>query len=357
MGHHSLAGRRVLLGRGLLRRVTWAMSRLRSGSPLKATDLAREFEISVRTAYRDLDFLRDEWRVPMEFDRHRGTFYLTEPTALLTPVTLSRGELVAIFFAEKVLREYRGTPFEADLRSAFRKIQELMSEEVSVSPETLDSILSLDIGPTYSPDAKIFADILSALRLRRGALVRYRSLSSGRTADRRIRPYHVFNHRGDWYVAAWDERRSAVRDFALHRIRRVTLTTESYTIPKEFDFRRYVADAFAIEKGGKPVEVAIRFAPRQARWIRDRKWHRTAHVQERLDGGCILRVRVAGLGEVKRWVMQFGAEAEVLAPEQLRESVRRSLADASALYRPRRAGLATPRARAGRRDLAERSFE
>jgi len=25
--------------------------------------------VNVRTAYRDLDFLRDEWRVPLEFDR------------------------------------------------------------------------------------------------------------------------------------------------------------------------------------------------------------------------------------------------------------------------------------------------
>lgn len=62
-----------ILGRGLLRRVAWAMNRLRSGLPLKATDLARAFEVSVRTAYRDLDFLRDEWRVPLEFDRSRGT--------------------------------------------------------------------------------------------------------------------------------------------------------------------------------------------------------------------------------------------------------------------------------------------
>jgi predicted DNA-binding transcriptional regulator YafY len=324
------------LGRGLLRRVTWAMGRLRSGQPLKAADLARQFEMSLRTAYRDLDFLRDEWHLPLEFDRARGTYYLTEPTALVAPVPMTRGEVVAMFFAEKAAQQYRGTPFEADLVSALRKIQELMSEQVSVAPETLDSFLSLDVGPTYVPDARIFADIVSALRLRRTALIRYRSLSSGRTTNRRIRSYHVFNHRGDWYIAAWDERRGQVRDFALHRIRRVTLTTESYTIPREFDFKKYAADAFAIEKGGRKVEVAVRFAPRQARWIRERKWHRSARIQERLDGGCVLRLKVAGLDEVKRWVMQFGAEAEVLAPKRLREEVAANLDRARSLYAPRR---------------------
>lgn len=207
----------------------------------------------------------------MEFDRRRGTFYLSEPTALVTPISVSRGEIVALFLAEKIFRQCRGTPFEADLRSVLRKIQQLMPEEVSVSPETLDSVLSLDIGPTYVPDANVFADVVSAIRQRRCALVRYRSLNSGRTTDRRIRPYHLFNHKGDWYVAAWDKTRSAIRDFAIHRINRITLTTERFVIPSDFDPRKYLGAAFAIEKGGRPVEVVITFTPWQARWIRHRR--------------------------------------------------------------------------------------
>jgi hypothetical protein len=52
---------------------------------------------------------------------------------------------------------------------------------VKVSPESLDDYLSLDLGPLYTPDAAVFRDVLSALRLRRRALIRCRSLSSGRT--------------------------------------------------------------------------------------------------------------------------------------------------------------------------------
>src|SRR3970040_1220153 len=62
-----------------LRRLFWALGRLPGGKALKATDLAREFEVNVRTAYRDLDFLRDDWRVPLEYDRPQGTYRLTEP--------------------------------------------------------------------------------------------------------------------------------------------------------------------------------------------------------------------------------------------------------------------------------------
>jgi predicted DNA-binding transcriptional regulator YafY len=163
--------------------------------------------------------------------------------------------------------------------------------------------------------------------------VRYRSLSSNRTAQRRIHPYHLFNHRGDWYLAAWDEPRREVRTFALHRMRRVTLTTEPYEMPRGFRFRDYLADAFAIQKGSKPVAVTVRFAPRQARWIRERRWHRSARMQELLDGSLELHLRIAETSEIKRWVLQFGAEAEVVRPASLRRAVAEELAAAQKRYR------------------------
>ncbi len=248
-------------------------------------------------------------------------------------MALSQGELVALYFAEKVLAQYRGTPFERDLESAFRKIQELLPQEVRVSPAKLDDFLSFDAGPLHTPDAEVFRAVLAALRLRRRVLIRYRSLSSDRTTERRVHPYHVFNHRGDWYLAAFDEARKDVRIFALHRIRRATPTTGSYELPPDFSFAKYMADAFGVQKGDKPVSVSIRFAPRQARWIRERRWHRSAKVQESLDGSLVLNLTIAETSEIVRWVLQFGSEAEVLEPPSLRAAVAEQLAASLAAYR------------------------
>ncbi len=324
---------RQLATRPPLRRLIWAFERLRSGRPLKATDLAQQFEVNVRTAYRDLDFLRDDWRMPIEFDRGRGSYLLTEPTTTLPPVLLREGELVALYFAEQVLAQYRGTPFERDLASAFRKMQELLPQESRVSPARLADFLAFDPGPLHAPDAAVFRNVLQAQRLRRRVYIRYRSLSSDRVTERRVHPYKVFNHRGDWYLAAHDEARKAVRIFALHRIRRATMTTGSYEVPADFNFRRFMSDAFSVQKGGRPVSVRIRFAPRQARWIRERRWHRSARVQEGLDGGLVLTLKIAETSEIVRWVLQFGHEAEVLEPPSLRAAVAEQLASALTAYR------------------------
>src|SRR5262245_55773342 len=169
---------RQLATRPPLRRLFWALGRLRSGRPLKATDLAAQFEVTVRTAYRDLDFLRDDWRVPLEFDRGQSTYRLTEPLADLPPVTLSQGELVGLYFAERGLAQYPRTPFERDLDSAFQKIRDLLPANMKASPAHLDEFLSFDPGPLHTPDAAAFRDVLAALRLRRKAFIRYKSLNS-----------------------------------------------------------------------------------------------------------------------------------------------------------------------------------
>jgi len=79
--------------------------------------------------------------------------------------------------------------------------------------------------------------------------------------------------------------RTADRDFGFLRDDWcVPLETDAYDRPRGFDVRKYLADAFGIEKRGRTVGVAVRFAPRQARWIRERKWHRSARIQEGLDG-------------------------------------------------------------------------
>jgi predicted DNA-binding transcriptional regulator YafY len=318
---------------------------------LRAPDLARRWEVAVRTAYRDLEFLRNEWNAPVEYDRSRRTYVLTQPTFAFPSVDLSEGELLALFFAEKVVAQYRGTPYGEELSKAIGKLARLLPDEVRISPGPLDTFLSLDLGPVAAPDGRVFSAVVEALCRRRRLSIRYRSHASGRTLDRTIEPYRVFNHRGDWYVAAWDHRRGEVRDFALHRIRRVVPLDETYEIDPGFRFERYSADAFGIEKGDRPVEVRIRFAPRQARWIREKRWHRTARVQDDMDGGCTLALKVTGLGEVKRWVMQFGDEAEVLAPRSLRDEVRRQLARALKRYR----ATASPRSRDADRPSPEES--
>ena len=55
-------------------------------------DFRRELEVSPRTLARDLDFLRDEERAPIEYDAQAHGYRLTDETYRLPRVRISRKE-------------------------------------------------------------------------------------------------------------------------------------------------------------------------------------------------------------------------------------------------------------------------
>jgi predicted DNA-binding transcriptional regulator YafY len=68
--------------------------------------------------------------------------------------------------------------------------------------------------------------------------------------------------------------------------------------------------------------VIIRFAPRAADYIREKKWHASQSLRELKDGGVELKMDLSSLAEVERWVLSWAGEAKVLKPAELAESVR-----------------------------------
>ena len=66
----------------------------------------------------------------------------------------------------------------------------------------------------------------------------------------------------------------------------------------------------------------IRFAPRAADYIREKKWHPSQTLRDLKDGGAELTMSLSSLAEVQRWVLSWGGEAKVLQPRELAEAVK-----------------------------------
>ena len=69
------------------------------------------------------------------------------------------------------------------------------------------------------------------------------------------------------------------------------------------------------------VTAKVAFSPRIARWLKERY----PDGRETGDGRYVVIFKVADAAWFVREVLQYGAEAEVLEPEGLREAVRRAV--------------------------------
>ena len=108
--------------------------------------------------------------------------------------------------------------------------------------------------------------------------------------------------------------------FAIERIRSVKLTNSLFAERPDFDFDKLQDSAFNMISG-EPKKVRIRFSSSQAPYVKERTWHACQKLTEQSDGGVIMEIGVGDLWDVRRWLIGWGAEAEVIEPQELAREI------------------------------------
>lgn len=281
--------------------------------------LAAHFETSTKTIQRDIEFMRDRWSLPIEYDEPRHGYYYSQPVENLPLVTMTEGELVALLVAQKAVEQYAGTPFEAPLTNAFAKLTSQLDGPVSVALGAARHVFSFKAAGPARADLELFRQLSQAVLETREIAFDYRGLADTKPARRHVQPWHLCCVDSQWYLIGNDLDRAAKRTFALPRIGAVELTRRTFPRPAGFSIREHLGGSFGIVAGTGDYRVRLRFDSWAAQLVRERFWHDSQEIAERRDGGLELSLQLADLAEVERWALSWGEHIEVLAPKQLRE--------------------------------------
>src|SRR4030043_1608433 len=83
-------------------------NQVRANKYPNTTILAEQFEISTKTAQRDIDFMRDRLNCPLQNDPRRKGNYYEDDTLSLPMVYLSPKDLSALWIGRKTLKVISG---------------------------------------------------------------------------------------------------------------------------------------------------------------------------------------------------------------------------------------------------------
>jgi proteasome accessory factor B len=279
--------------------------------------IAAELEVSPKTIQRDIDFMRDRLGLPIDYHPQEFGFYYTEPVTGFPSIEVSEGEITALLVAQKALAQYKGTPFERPLHSAFRKITDGLKDRVSFSWTDLEDAISFRSAGASISDLELFETVSQGVLRSMELEFEYRKLQSAGYEQRRVRPYHLGCLENQWYLFAEDLERRQLRTFALPRMRKVALTTQRFRRPADFSIAQVLSGSFGVHSAGKKQRIRLQFDPFAARLVAERKWHESQRVREIADGSIILELELGGLEEIERWILSWGKHARVLAPKEL----------------------------------------
>ena len=136
------------------------------------------------------------------------------------------------------------------------------------------------------------------------------------------------------YLIGWDETREALRTFKVERIRDVALTPRTFELPEGDGVEGALRRAWDIIADQPATEVVLRFSPAVAARVQEATWHPTQKVDVAEDGSLTWRAVVAGTIEIRLWILSWGDDVEVIAPDDLRIDVASTHRRAAARYEP-----------------------
>ncbi|MBI9087146.1 MAG: WYL domain-containing transcriptional regulator [Desulfobacterales bacterium] len=290
--------------------------------------------VSQRTAYRDLSALQlAGFPLVSEKTGEKTQWRLVDGFKPVLARPFHLAELLSLHMGQALLGNYHVTAFHSTLTNLLEEI------ETALPPETRAYFRRIRNGFKAGPEPAhayhrfnhLIGQINRAVAEGRTIEIAYQSLKENTHTRRRIDPYHVWFKNSTIYIVAFCHHRDAQRIFVLDRISMLRLTDSRFQVPDYFDFEHFVGRSFGIMQG-ETHTVRIRISPAWARYVGERTWHVSQAVQQQFDDGIEITFRVAGLEEIRQWVLALGPEARVIEPVELRDRVRADLAAALAQY-------------------------
>ncbi len=289
-------------------------------------DAARDLGCAVRTVWRDVNAL-EKAGMPLYPERaadgYKSVWRVREEFKRSLPLKMTLGELAALVMSRELMAPLGASALGPAATAAFDKIQAVLSRDALKLLDAMRERLGVrSLGARLQqPAAEHLPLIHRALHESRALRIRHYSPQRDEETERDIDPYHLTWFDGGLYLVAWCHLRQAMRIFAVERMREVALLRRTFTVRPGFDTDAYLGKSWGIVQG-ELITVKVVFAKSLARYIRERLWHPSQKLRDLPDGRLEMTLQVADTLEVRRWILGYGVEAEVVAPEDLRERLR-----------------------------------
>ena len=286
-----------------------------------------EFAVGRATVERDIHILR-HWGT---IQRRNGFFAIKSMKFL--PTSFSTSEALALVLSGSMAVERIGMPYAGALDSALHKIDAVLPEQVAAMIKKMRSRLSIGINLIRECNADILDTISRAISGHNTLEITYFVPQRGEVTNRKVNPYGLTFRFGAWYLIGYCQLRGDVRTFGVDRIRMIKMLGSHFKYPKDFDLEEYLERGWSLQADGKEEHVAIRFHKRIAAWLEGCRFHPNQKITIQTDGSALFEVDIAGVEEIRHWILSFGDNAEVIAPESLRRSITETCRNMAGIYK------------------------
>jgi len=200
-------------------RFLWFHQQVKDGRFPNAPMLASRFEVTAKTAQRDIDFMRDRLQAPLEYVPARRGYRYEDDAYEFPGLWLKEGELMSLLISARLASAVPDSALKDSLHKILNRLLSLHTPSSPLSLDALSRKVSVKNIEYCRTDETVFHQILYALLHARSLTISYYSPHNDEATTRDILPLHLLHYMGTWHLIAHCALKNGLRDFVLSRIR------------------------------------------------------------------------------------------------------------------------------------------
>jgi len=298
-----------------LDRLTAILIQLQTKRIVKAEEIARRFEISLRTVYRDVKSLM-EAGVPIGSEAGKG-YFIVEGYHL-PPVMFTQDEASAMLLAGKLVDKMADKSVRVAFDSSLHKIKSVLNDAERDHLENLDEHVEVFLRSRYEQrDQENFPDhflteIQRAIARHEVLKINY-SNADHEVSEREVEPVGIYYYSLSWHVIGWCRLRKEYRNFRSDRIRSMENTGQNFEVRSKISLEEYFKSQ--VQTNPNLIRVVTVF---EKSGLRGQKLYGSIS-QEDLGERVRCEFLLDNLDFMARWLLMFGDSVSIEQPEELIE--------------------------------------
>ncbi len=294
-------------------RVTSILTQLQTKSIVRAQDLAKKFDVSIRTIYRDIKTLENAG-IPIFGEA--GSGYCLVDGYKLPPVMFTKEEVLSFITAEKLMQKFSHESLDSHYNSAMEKVKAVIRNSEKNLVTTIENQIDIySYRPKQDSIKNIIPTILESISEKTQLKINYQNVKD-EASERIIEAVGIFYEVNYWYVMAFCTMRKDFRQFRVDRIMKIQKTQNLFQ--QEYgnvgDYRKKSKN----EKVGVKLLVEKKIMP----FLVNSKKYYGLTSEEETKNGMLLTFETEWIEEgFPRWLITFADFAEIIEPEYLKDTM------------------------------------
>lgn len=283
-----------------------------------ASELAKHFEVSVRTIQRDIDALCQAGIPICAFAGSNGGYEILSDFKMNNQLA-SEDEYAYIATALNGLKSVTNNP-----------MADHIYEKITAISKNSNTGMILDFSVLREGDEKLLQMLQSAVKNKQVIRFTYTN-NGGETREHCVEPIAVIYKWYAWYMLAYNPAKQDYRTYKLIRMEDVCVTGDEFS--KEHRSAEDILNDCSSSYQGKDISTKVRLRCCGNAIHRIKEYLNGQIVETFEDGTAIMEIHIV---ENEQWwigvVLSQGKEVEVIEPEHIKERIIHSAKDILFLY-------------------------